>query len=238
MDPPFILFFTPQGCGWSRQPCLRVNWDLSDPSEALTSPQTPAVGLSVWTPPPSSYHHGLLKCQSQTACYQRPHSHPSAQPEQRRDLLHLGAIRRLHSWRIPLRENRLVLHFPIATPPPPKNTAACPDWLSCGSKTTPRPPPTFPCPTWRAWTIERWRSQNTRAHSPLETFFLLKKTPLKAIHTEGRGRGGVMNMLLCAAVTVLRHTSVSGVLAFLLIGPISEKNKKKKCLKCTIALTL
>lgn len=174
-------------------------------------------------PPPSSYHHGLLKCQSQTACYQRPHSHPSAQPEQRRDLLHLGAIRRLHSWRIPLRENRLVLHFPIATPP--KNTAACPDWLSCGSKTTPRPPPTFPCPTWRAWTIDRWRSQNTRAHSPLKTFFFIKKTSLEG--DTRRGRGGVMNMLLCAAVTVLRHTSVSGVLAFLLIGPLSEKNKKK-----------
>lgn len=61
-------------------------------------------------------------------------------------------------------------HNPPPTPPQ-KNTTACPDWLSCGSKTTPRPPPTFPCPTWRAWTINRWRSQNRRAHSPLNFFF-------------------------------------------------------------------
>lgn len=32
-----------------------------------------------------------------------------------------------------------------------------------------------------------------------------------------------MNMLLCVAVTALRHTSDSGALAFLLIALISEK---------------
>lgn len=60
-----------------------------------------------------------------------------------------------------------------------------------------------------------------------------KKKTLEGNTRRGRGAGGVMNMLLCAAVTVLRHTSVSGVLAFLLIGLISEK-KKKMLLKCTI----
>lgn len=35
--------------------------------------------------------------------------------------------------------------------------------------------------------------------------------------------GPFMNMLLCVAVTALRHTSDSGALAFLLIALISEK---------------
>lgn len=58
---------------------------------------------------------------------------------------------------------------------------------------------------------------------PSTFFFLLKKLPWRRYTSRA---GGFMNMLLCAAVTVLRHTSVSGVLAFLLIGPISENKKK------------
>lgn len=149
---------------------------------------------------------------------------PSAQPERRRDLLHLGAILGLHSWRILLRENRLVLHFPIATAPPLQKTPPRAQiGFLVGQKQHRGLHRHFRA---RHGVPERSTSgaAKTRELTLPSSFFLLKKLPWRRYTTRA---GGVMNMLLCAAVTVLRHTSVSGVLAFLLIGPISEKNKKK-----------
>lgn len=153
-------------------------------------------------PPPSSYHHGLLKCQSQTACYQRPHSHPSAQPEQRRDLLHLGAIRRLHSWRIPLRENRLVLHFPIATPP--KKHRRVPRLAFLWVKNNTKASADISVPD-MACLNDRPVAQPKHASSlsPQNLFFLLKKPPLKAIHAEG---GGGLWICFCVQLSLCSDT--------------------------------
>lgn len=172
-----------------RSPSVTPNTSSRPPSVCLDPPPPPPI------PPPPPYLYGVLKCQHQVARHQRAHSHPSAQPELRRDLLHLGAIRRLHSSRIPLREKPL--SPPFSHLAPSKKHRRVPRftflWVKNNTKASADiSAPDMSCPN------DQPAPQPKHAHLlPLQNKKKKKETLMVA-------EGPFMNMLLCVAQTHFR----------------------------------